>query len=60
VALKGSDFPVEHIDGAVDFREASRAPRRRRLPAMGWAYNNERPNTGIGGITPIQKLRNAA
>lgn len=25
-----------------------------------WIYNNERPNTGIGGITPIQKLRNAA
>ena len=25
-----------------------------------WTYNNERPNMGIGGITPIQKLRNAA
>ncbi|WP_405621706.1 hypothetical protein [Pseudoalteromonas sp. Ld19] len=21
-----------------------------------WTYNNERPNMGIGGITPIQKL----
>lgn len=21
-----------------------------------WTYNNERPNTGIGGITPMQKL----
>lgn len=21
-----------------------------------WTYNNERPNVGIGGITPIQKL----
>jgi putative transposase len=22
-----------------------------------WTYNNERPNMGIGGITPIQKRR---
>ena len=25
-----------------------------------WSYNNERPNMGIGGITPIQKLQLAA
>lgn len=25
-----------------------------------WTYNHERPNTGIGGITPIQKLALAA
>ena len=25
-----------------------------------WTYNNERPNMGIGGITPIQKLKMAA
>jgi len=25
-----------------------------------WTYNNERPNMGIGGITPKQKLLNAA
>lgn len=25
-----------------------------------WTYNNERPNMGIGGITPIQKLQLAA
>lgn len=25
-----------------------------------WAYNNERPNMGIGGITPVQKLQKAA
>ena len=25
-----------------------------------WTYNNERPNMGIGGITPKQKLRTAA
>ena len=25
-----------------------------------WTYNNERPNMGIGGITPMQKLRMAA
>tara|TARA_R110000751_G_scaffold271365_8_gene371626 strand:+ start:5651 stop:6109 length:459 start_codon:yes stop_codon:yes gene_type:complete len=25
-----------------------------------WTYNNERPNLGIGGITPIQKLKMAA
>ena len=25
-----------------------------------WRYNNERPNMGIGGITPIQKLHEAA
>jgi len=25
-----------------------------------WTYNNERPNMGIGGITPIQKLALAA
>jgi putative transposase len=25
-----------------------------------WMYNNERPNMGIGGITPAQKLKLAA
>ena len=25
-----------------------------------WRYNNERPNMAIGGITPIQKLEQAA
>ncbi len=25
-----------------------------------WTYNNERPNMGIGGITPMQKMRLAA
>jgi len=25
-----------------------------------WTYNNERPNMGIGGITPTQKLKRAA
>ena len=25
-----------------------------------WTYNNDRPNMGIGGITPIQKLALAA
>jgi len=25
-----------------------------------WTYNNERPNMGIGGLTPRQKLRTAA
>ncbi len=25
-----------------------------------WQYNHERPNMGIGGITPIQKLAKAA
>ena len=25
-----------------------------------WSYNNERPNMGIGGITPAQKLKQAA
>ena len=25
-----------------------------------WTYNNERPNTGIGGITPMQKLTTVA
>lgn len=25
-----------------------------------WRYNNERPNMGTGGITPIQKLHEAA
>jgi len=25
-----------------------------------WTYNNERPNMGIGGITPAQKLKQAA
>ena len=24
-----------------------------------WTYNNERPNTGIGGITPAMKLKTA-
>ncbi len=22
-----------------------------------WTYNNERPNMGIGGMTPVQKLK---
>jgi putative transposase len=25
-----------------------------------WTYNNERPNMGIGGMTPAQKLKMAA
>ena len=25
-----------------------------------WTYNNERPNQGIGGITPAMKLKTAA
>ena len=25
-----------------------------------WTYNNDRPNMGIGGITPAQKLKIAA
>ena len=25
-----------------------------------WTYNNDRPNMGIGGITPGQKLKTAA
>lgn len=25
-----------------------------------WTYNNERPNMGIGGLTPAMKLRMAA
>ena len=25
-----------------------------------WTYNNDRPNVGIGGITPAQKLKMAA
>ncbi len=25
-----------------------------------WTYNNDRPNTRIGGITPAQKLKMAA
>ena len=25
-----------------------------------WTYNNERPNMGIGGTTPAQKLKMAA
>lgn len=25
-----------------------------------WAYNNERPNMGIGGMTPAMKLKTAA
>jgi hypothetical protein len=24
-----------------------------------WTYNNERPNMGIGGITPAMKLKTA-
>jgi putative transposase len=25
-----------------------------------WTYNNDRPNMGIGGLTPAQKLKLAA
>jgi transposase InsO family protein len=25
-----------------------------------WTYNNDRPNMGIGGVTPAQKLNAAA
>ncbi|ACM01406.1 Integrase, catalytic region [Cereibacter sphaeroides KD131] len=25
-----------------------------------WSYNNERPNMGIGGVTPVMKLKMAA
>jgi putative transposase len=25
-----------------------------------WTYNNERPNMGIGGVTPAMKLKTVA
>ncbi len=30
---------------------------QKRAPQWLWTYNHERPNMGIGGITPIQKLK---
>jgi putative transposase len=40
---------IENIEEAQDFA-------RQWL----WPYNNDRPNMGIGGITPAQKLKMAA
>jgi hypothetical protein len=36
------------------------AKLRRRKARPFWTYDNERPNMGIGGITPAQKLKLAA
>ncbi len=40
---------IENIEEAQDY-----ATKRLRI------YNNDRPNMGIGGITPAQKLKIAA
>ena len=42
-------YIIETIEDALDF-------------AIQWlqTYNNDRPNMGIGGITPDQKLKMAA
>jgi hypothetical protein len=50
-------------DGRI---ECSRSPEYALAKAKNtvakwlWRYNNERPNMAIGGITPIQKLEQAA
>ena len=40
---------IENIEEAQDF-----------ATQWLWTYNNDRPNIGIGGITPAQKLKMAA
>ena len=40
---------IENIEEAQDF-----------ATQWLWTYNNDRPNMGIGGITPAQKLKMAA
>ena len=42
-------YIIETIDEAQDF-----------ATQWLWTYNNDRPNMGIGGITPAQKLKMAA
>jgi putative transposase len=48
------------MNGSI--RASSKALRRPQEFATQWlwTYNNERPNMGIGGITPAQKLKLAA
>ena len=40
-------YPCTYIEVAQDF-----------ATQWLWAYNNDRPNMGIGGITSAQKLKN--
>jgi putative transposase len=40
---------IENIEEAQDF-----------ATQWLWTYNNDRPNMGIGGITPAQKLKMTA
>ena len=47
--------PTGSIQYHFDSIEEVQDHATRRL----WTYNNGRPNMGIGGITPIQKLKAA-
>jgi len=39
---------------------AGRREAQRQATEWLWTYNNDRPNMGIGGITPARKLKMAA
>jgi hypothetical protein len=65
VSMIGTLLPVapcgrsslEYLRQASNFLAASASVRN-----QGWfrTYNNDRPNMGIGGVTPAQKLKMAA
>ena len=43
----------DHLFGSIEYAQQT-------ATEWLWLYNHERPNTAIGGITPIQKLAKAA
>jgi hypothetical protein len=49
VSLRLDQYIIESIKEALEF-----------ATQWLWTYNDERPNMGIGGITPAQKLKMAA
>jgi putative transposase len=54
----------DHIERPHIWKQAIRSKLSEKCLQVGavhiWTYNNERPNMGIGGITPAQKLKMAA
>ena len=55
-------YIIESIDPYSDCKQSPTGQRKAQDHATQWlwTYNNDRPNMGIGGITPAMKLKMAA
>jgi transposase InsO family protein len=58
--LGTGDAPVDHSAALLPPRVEIHPGAQEFATQWLWTYNNERPNMGIGGITPAQKLAMAA